>query len=150
MYNPDYLNWGQQGWVCSICGKSLSPYLNFCPFCSSNKEATIQTDKTTIIPFDDKGWWDDYQKRSTGDADALNQLRKQFTVSVATSNTENESKNNITTCPQKCEICDKYEKSCFGGIETTSNKAIISHRKPLIEKLCGTKRDTLDFILNNY
>lgn len=73
---------------------------------------------------------DDYQKRTTGDAEALNQLCKQFTTSVSTSDTENEL-NNITTCPQDCEICDKYEKSCFGGIETTSSKAIISHRKPL-------------------
>ena len=80
MYNPDYMNWGQQGWICSICGKSLSPYQFFCPFCN-DKHATIQTDKTTVIPFDDKGWWDDYQRRSTGDAEAINQLWKQFTVS---------------------------------------------------------------------
>ena len=71
------------------------------------------------------------EKRTTGDAEALNQLWKQFTTSVATSGTGNELKNNSTTCPQKCEICDKYGKSCFGGIETTSSKAIISHRKPL-------------------
>ena len=101
MYNPDYLNWGQQGWVCSICGKSLSPHLNFCPFCS-NKEATIQTDKTTVIPFDDKGWWDDYNKKSTGDVESIVNSWKTF-----------------STCEN-------------------------------LETLCGTKRDTLDFILNNY
>ena len=152
MYNPNYLNWGQQGWVCSKCGKSFAPHISECPYCNAERRtfATTSTDKTTVIPFDDKGWWDDYQRRTTGDAEALEQTWKQFTTSVATLNTENESENNIITCPQKCEICDKYEKSCFGGIETTSNKAIISHRKPLVEKLCGTKRDTLDFILNNY
>lgn len=132
MYNPDYINWGQQGWVCSKCGKSFAPHISECPYCNAEVEhlPPLQTDKTTVIPFDDKGWWDDYQKRTTGDAEALNQLCKQFTTSVSTSGTENEL-NNITTCPQDCEICDKYEKSCFGGVETTSNKAIISHRKPL-------------------
>ena len=130
MYNPNYPSWGPQGWRCPECGRVYSPTTPMCFYCS-NKETTIQTDKTTVTPFDDKGWWDDYQKRTTGDVDALNQLWKQFTVSVAASNTKSESKNNTTTCPQKCEICDKYGKSCFDGIETTSSKAIISHRKPL-------------------
>ena len=130
MYNPNYPNWGPQGWQCPMCGRIYSPTTPMCFYCS-NKETTIQTDKTTVIPFNDKGWWDDYQRRTTGDAEALNQLWKQFTVSVATSNTENGTENNTTTCLQKCEICDKYGKSCFGGVETTSNKAIISHRKAL-------------------
>ena len=130
MYNPNYQSWGPQGWRCPECGRVYSPTVPMCFYCS-NKETTIQTDKTTVIPFDDKEWWDDYQKRTTGDVEALNQLWKQFTISVATSGTENELKNNSTTCPQECEICDKYEKSCFGRIETTSSKAIISHRKPL-------------------
>lgn len=36
-----------------------------------------------------------------------------------------------TVCSGKCEECNKYNKSCFGGVETTESKAIISHRKPL-------------------
>lgn len=80
MYNPNYQSWGPQGWRCPECGRVYSPTVPMCFYCS-NKETTIQTDKTTVIPFDDKGWWDDYQKRTTGDADSLNQLWKQFTVS---------------------------------------------------------------------
>ena len=80
MYNPDYLNWGQQGWICSKCGKSLSPYQSFCPFCSDNR-TTIQSDRTTIIPFDDKGWWDDYNKRSTGgDIESIINSWKTFSI----------------------------------------------------------------------
>jgi len=83
MYNPNYQSWGPQGWRCPECGRVYSPTIPMCFYCS-NKETTIQTDKTTVIPFDDKGWWDDYQKRTTGDAEALNQLWKQFTVSSGT------------------------------------------------------------------
>ena len=83
MYNPNYQSWGPQGWRCPECGRVYSPTTPMCFYCS-NKEATIQTDKTTVIPFDDRGWWDDYQRRATGDAEALNQLWKQFTVSSGT------------------------------------------------------------------
>lgn len=133
MYNPDYINWGaQHGWICSNCGRSFAPHVSECPYCNAERKTFVSTSTNpTVIPFDDKGWWDDYQRRTTGDVKALEQTWKQFTTSVATSKAGNELNNNITICPQKCETCDKYEKSCFGGIETTSSKAIISHRKPL-------------------
>ena len=82
MYNPNYQSWGPQGWRCPECGRVYSPTIPMCFYCS-NKETTIQTDKTTVIPFDDKGWWDDYQRRTTGDVKALEQIWKQFTTSKA-------------------------------------------------------------------
>lgn len=81
MYNPDYINWGQQGWICPQCHKTFAPQVSECPYCNAERKTFATTTTTTVIPFDDKGWWDDYQKRTTGDADSLNQLWKQFTVS---------------------------------------------------------------------
>ena len=152
----EYFNFIQEGWRCPQCKSILAPHISFCPYCNAERKtfATTLTDKTTITPFDDKGWWEDYQRRATVDVEALNQLlEKQFTTevvatSVAASNIENKLNNNsITTCPQKCEICDNYGKSCFGGIETTSNKAIISHRKPL-EVYCDY--DYLDGFIKHF
>ena len=82
MYNSNYQSWGPQGWRCPECGRVYSPTTFMCFYCG-NKETTIQTNKTTVIPFDDKGWWDDYQRRATGDAKALEQTWKQFTTSKA-------------------------------------------------------------------
>jgi hypothetical protein len=108
MYNPDYINWGQQGWVCSKCGKSFAPHVSECPYCNAERRtfATTSTDKTTVIPFDDRGWWEDYNKRSTGDVESIVNSWKTFST------------------------CGLTEEN--------------------LEKLCGTKRDTVDFILNNY
>ena len=33
--------WGQQGWICPKCGRVLSPYTSFCPFCSSGEASPI-------------------------------------------------------------------------------------------------------------
>lgn len=34
-------SWGQQGWICPKCGRVLSPYTSFCPFCSSGEASPI-------------------------------------------------------------------------------------------------------------
>jgi hypothetical protein len=82
-WNWNY-QWGApKSWICSSCGRSFAPHVSECSYCNADRSTTIQTDKTTVIPFDDKGWWDDYQKRATGDAKALEQTWKQFTTSKA-------------------------------------------------------------------
>lgn len=56
----------------------------------------------------------------------------------------------VTLCPQKCEECDKYNKSCFGGIETTKSKAIISHRKPPKVTWDFDPEDTFDTFIKHF
>ena len=56
----------------------------------------------------------------------------------------------VTLCPQKCEECDKYNKSCFGGTETTKSKAIISHRKPPKVTYDFIEEDTLDSFIKHF
>ena len=124
-YNPNYIEWGQQGWTCPKCGRVYSPSTPMCFYCNNQKTWTSPT--TNPIGWDDylkqttgrpNGWWDDYCRQTTAD-------------SVVNKNTTAWNSNNETTCSQSCDTCDKYEKSCFDGIETTSTKAIISHKKPL-------------------
>ena len=77
MYNPDYLNWGQQGWICPQCHRTFSPQVSECPYCNAERK----TFATTVIPFDDKGWWDDYNKRSTGgDIESIINSWKTFSI----------------------------------------------------------------------
>lgn len=144
MYNPDYINWGQQGWICPQCHKTFAPHVSECPYCNAERK-TFATTKINITPFDDVGWWDDYVKRNSADSEWWQKYLKQSqtgqpvnenpstTTATATSNPNVKvtAWNSSTTCEQDCESCDKYEKSCFSGIETTSNNTIISHRKPL-------------------
>ena len=127
MYNPNYIDWGPQGWRCPVCGRVYSPTIPMCFYCS-NQEGTVQTTGTSI---DDSKWWEEYLKQSqTGKP--VNDNPSTTTATTASSpNSKVTAWNNTITCEQKCEDCDKYEKSCFGGIETTSNNTIISHRKPL-------------------
>ena len=66
MYNPDYLNWGQQGWICPQCHKTFAPHVSECPYCNAERK-TFATTKINITPFDDAGWWDDYMKRTSAD-----------------------------------------------------------------------------------
>ncbi len=37
------------GWVCSICGKSLSPNLITCPFCKTQIESGTYQGKTILM-----------------------------------------------------------------------------------------------------
>lgn len=66
MYNPDYLNWGQQGWICPQCHRTFAPHVSECPYCNAERK-TFATTKINITPFDDAGWWDDYMKRTSAD-----------------------------------------------------------------------------------
>ena len=60
MYNPNYIDWGPQGWRCPVCGRVYSPTTPMCFYCS-NKEGTVQTTGTSI---NDSGWWEEYLKKS--------------------------------------------------------------------------------------
>jgi hypothetical protein len=125
MYNPNYINWGPQGWRCPSCGKVFAPHISECPYC--NNQGVVYRSGTSI---DDSEWWEEYLKQSqTG---KLANDNPSTTTATTTSSPDNKvtTLNSTITCEQKCEDCDKYEKSCFGGIETTSTKAIISHRRP--------------------
>lgn len=147
MYNPNYYNWAPEGWRCPMCGRVYSPTTPMCFYCS-NKEGTIQTTGTSI---NDNEWWKEYLNRSqTGKP--VNDNPSTTTASVTSNpNIKITSWNNTTTtCKQNCETCEKYEKSCFGGTETTSSKAIISHRKPLETNLDGYDSDILDSFIKHF
>ena len=60
MYNPNYIDWGPQGWRCPVCGRVYSPTTPMCFYCS-NKEGTVQTTGTSI---NDSEWWEEYLKKS--------------------------------------------------------------------------------------
>lgn len=60
MYNPNYIDWGPQGWRCPVCGRCYSPTTPMCFYCS-NKEGTVQTTGTSI---NDIKWWEEYLKQS--------------------------------------------------------------------------------------
>ena len=61
MYNPNYINWAPEGWRCPVCGRVYSPTTPMCFYCS-NQEVTYGTG-TSI---NDRKWWDDYLKETTG------------------------------------------------------------------------------------
>lgn len=60
MYNPNYYNWGPEGWRCPKCGRVYNPSIPMCFYCSNN-ESTFQTSGTNI---NDSEWWKDYLKKS--------------------------------------------------------------------------------------
>lgn len=151
-YSPDYYPWGaQKGWICGSCGRSFAPHVSECPYC--NNREVKRTTTTTWPSMDDSEWWNEYLKRSTtskttkdiddlikSTADSASIINPTITWGIGSDhiNQATTSKNikvtawnGTTTCELDCNNCDKYEKSCFEGIETTSSKAIISHRKPL-------------------
>lgn len=151
-WNPNYEFFAPTGWRCPQCGRVYSPTTLMCFYCGSNQK-TWTSPHTTNPTMDDSAWWEEYLKQSTTGKPTtwwedyckktavdsseivdtkIEQERPQtgtVTINTATTNPDIKvSAWNNTTCIQKCEECDKYEKSCFGGIETTSSKAIISHR----------------------
>jgi len=126
MYNPNYQSWGPQGWRCPECGRVYSPTTPMCFYCS-NKEVTYRSGTST----DDSQWWAEYLKQSQTGKPANDNPSITTATTTSNPNVKVTAWNSSTTCEQDCESCDKYEKSCFGGIETTASKTIISHRKPL-------------------
>lgn len=60
LYNPNYYNWGPEGWRCPVCGHVYSPTTPMCFYCS-NKEGTVQTTGTSV---NDSEWWKEYLKKS--------------------------------------------------------------------------------------
>ena len=120
MYNPDYFGINN-GWVCPQCHRTFAPHISECPYCNAERKTFATTE------VNDTEWWQKYLKQSqTGQPVNDN---PSTTTATSNPNIKVTAWNSTTTCEQKCEDCDKYEKSCFGGIETTPSKAIISHRK---------------------
>ena len=127
MYNPNYIDWAPQGWRCPVCGRVYSPTTPMCFYCS-NQEGTVQTTGTSI---NDAEWWREYLKKSQTGQPINDNPSTTTATTTANPNVKITAWNNATTCEQDCKSCDKYEKSCFGGIETTASKTIISHKRPL-------------------
>ena len=125
-WNWNY-QWGApKSWICSSCGRSFAPHVSECPYCN-NKEVVYRSG-TSI---NDSEWWEEYLKKSQT-SQPVNDNPSTTTATVTSNpNSKVTAWNSTITCEQKCEDCDKYEKSCFGGIETTASKTILSHRKPL-------------------
>ena len=126
MYNPNYYNWAPEGWRCPVCGRSFAPHVSECPYC--NNREVVYRSGTSI---DDDEWWKEYLKKSQTGQPVNDNPSTTTATTTSTPNVKVTAWNSTTTCEQKCEDCDKYEKSCFNRIETTSNNTIISHRKPL-------------------
>ena len=153
----------QEGWRCPQCQKILSPHMSFCPFC--NNREVKRTTTTTQPSIDDSEWWNEYLKRSTtakttkdlddlikstADSASIINPTTTWTSTSSPPNTKITAWNSTTTCSQKCEECDKYEKSCFGGVETTDFKTIISHRKPPKVTFDFDPEDTFDTLIKHF
>jgi len=152
-YDPNYIKWGSsQGWTCPKCGRVYSPTTPMCFYCGDGNQKTWTSPSTTGIP-NDSGWWKDYMTVSTAAAAGLEQ-EIATGVGQASVNTDKNvivtTWNGITTCEFDCNNCDKYKKSCFEGIETTSSKAIISHRKPPKVTYDLIEEDILDSFIKHF
>lgn len=122
--------WGApKSWICSSCGRSFAPHVSECPYC--NNREVKRTTTTTGTSTDDSQWWAEYLKQSQTGKPADDNPSITIATTTSNPNVKVTAWNSSTTCEQDCESCDKYEKSCFGGIKTTASKTIISHRKPL-------------------
>jgi len=86
------------------------------------------------VPSDGE-WWRDYINRSTADSAAGAGIKQEVRTGSASAKTSTATNVVVTaqntTCNRPCEECEKYEKSCWNGIETTDSKTILSHKKPL-------------------
>ena len=156
-YNPNYIEWGtNQGWRCPGCGRYYSPSTPMCFYCGGNQK-TWTSPSTTGVP-NDNGWWKDYMTISTADSAAaagIKQEVKTGTVQATTTTDKNvviTAKNSdyTVTCKHSCGKCDKYNESCFGGIETTSSGTIISHRKPPKVTYDFIEEDILDSFIKHF
>ena len=153
-YDPNYIEWGSpQGWRCPGCGRYYSPSTPMCFYCGGNQK-TWTSPTTTGMPPN----WDEYLRQTT----TGNPSQQQNYVNTSTTGSKTVSikqevatgtgqattttdKNVVvtaynnndfeTTCEKACKDCEKYQKTCFVGIETVdfgpNSKTIISHRKPL-------------------
>ena len=156
MYDPNYIEWGsQQGWRCPGCGRYYSPSTPMCFYCGGNQRTWTSPTTTGMPPnWDDylkqtttgnPSWWKDYVNISTADSAAAAGIQQEVKTGTgqATTTTDknvvitahNNKDDSETTCEITCDKCDKYQKTCFHGIEnvvlSTNVKSIISHRKPL-------------------
>ena len=140
-YDPNYIEWGSPtGWRCPGCGRYYAPNQPMCFYCGGNQK-TWTSPSTTGMPPN----WDDYLKQTTTGKRAFDNysVTTAKTAEVKTETgqaTTTTDKNVVVTahnsdytdpCKHSCGKCDKYNKTCFEGIEILPSKAIISHRKPL-------------------
>lgn len=73
MYNPNYHQIENYGWICSRCGRSYSPNVSMCPYCGGNSKTYYSTTTATpswIYKPDEptSGWFNDYLKFTQADS----------------------------------------------------------------------------------
>lgn len=79
MYNPNYYQIENYGWICSRCGRSYSPSVSMCPYCGGNSKIIYQgtsitpnwTNKEDTITSSIDDWWSTYLKQTTADSASI-------------------------------------------------------------------------------
>ena len=165
-YNTNYIEWGStSGWRCPGCGRSYAPNQPMCFYCGGDQRTWTSPTTTGMPPnwddylkqttVGDHFWWKDYVTKSAADSAAAGIKQEVATGTGQASVSANKNVtitayNDTITCGINCNNCDKYEKSCFGGIETTSSKAIISHRKQPKVTYDLIEEDILDSFMKHF